>query len=237
MRLTRRRLLGLPAAAALAAGLASSSLETTVLNLGVGRRVLFLADLHVHGPRPDILSAVGGLEYDVVLIGGDMYDEWTPDLDPLIDLLASLRGPKLAVLGNHEYWSSHRHPLRRAIARLEEAGVHVLVDDKVRLGSLTVVGLDWREDPRDYPLVRDADIVVVHSPDAFPRVGSSLVLAGHTHGGQICLPGSISVVTNSVYGYMWGLYTRGDAKMYVSRGLGEMVPVRAFCPRELVLAL
>ncbi len=57
---------------------------------------------------PDIASAVGGLEYDVLLIGGDMYDEWTPDLDPLVDLLASLRGPKLAVLGNHDYDEERR---------------------------------------------------------------------------------------------------------------------------------
>ncbi|MFN7106430.1 MAG: metallophosphoesterase, partial [Pyrobaculum sp.] len=120
------------------------------------------------------------------------------------------------------------------VRALEEAGVHVLIDDWTSIGGLKIFGLDWREDPRTYPQVRDADVVLAHSPDAFHNAVGGLYLAGHTHGGQICLPKNVPIVTNSVYGYTWGLYKRGDAVMYTSRGVGEMFP-RLFCSREYVL--
>ncbi|MFN3805061.1 MAG: metallophosphoesterase [Pyrobaculum sp.] len=200
--------------------------ELTVLEMGVGRRLLFLTDIHGVFKPPAV-------EYDVVLIGGDTYDEWTPDLGPVVESLSKLRGPKIAVLGNHEHWTK-RISIRVGIKALEEAGVHVLVDDWTSAGGLKVFGLAWREDPRTYPPVRDADIVLAHSPDAFHNAVGGLYLTGHTHGGQFCLPKDIAVFTNSIYGYTWGLYRRGDAVMYTSRGVGEMWP-RVFCSREYLL--
>jgi len=88
-------------------------------------------------------------------------------------------------------------------------------------------------------LATEADTVLVHSPDTFhytPPDSSVLVLAGHTHGGQVCLPpGAIPVTTNNLYGYAWGLYRRGRAKIYVSRGVGEMIPPRLDCGRQAII--
>ncbi|AFA38528.1 putative phosphohydrolase [Pyrobaculum oguniense TE7] len=201
----------------------------TVLDLGLGRRVLHLTDLHIHG-----LTYLNLPDYDLLLIGGDTYDKLTPGAEVVVGVLGGLRGPKVAVLGNHEYWDRGRIPLGEGIRALEEAGVHVLRDDWVQIGGLRIFGLDWREDPRDYPPVKDADIVLVHSPDAFQSAVGGLYLAGHTHGGQFCLPGGIPAVTNSFFGYVRGLYKRGEAVMYVSGGAGEMLP-RVFCDREVVL--
>jgi len=58
----------------------------------------------------------------------------------------------------------------------------VLADDWVQLGGLRIHGLDWREDPRSYPTAADADVVLVHSPDAFQAARRGVYLAGHTHG-------------------------------------------------------
>lgn len=201
----------------------------TLLDLGLGRRVLHLTDLHLHGPASLDLP-----EYDLLLIGGDTYDRLTPGVEVVEDVLGGLRGPKVAVLGNHEYWDQGRIPLREGLRALEEAGVHVLRDDWVQIGGLRIYGLDWREDPRDYPPVKDADVVLVHSPDAFQSAVEGLYLAGHTHGGQLCLPGGFPVVTNSFFGYTRGLYKRVAATMYVSGGAGELLP-RVFCDREVVL--
>jgi len=223
----------LAGATALATGLGTSHLgaDLTQLNLGLGRRVAFISDLHLHSAREMELPS-----YDVLLIGGDTYDEWTPSLDVVAVTLEKLPGPKIAVLGNHEHWSRRRFPIRHGVRALEDAGVYVLVDDWIQIGGLRIYGLDWREDPRSYPAVADADVVLVHSPDAFQAARHGLYLAGHTHGGQFCLPPNVAIYTNSHFGYTWGLYKRGDAVMYVTRGLGEMFP-RLFCRREAVVIL
>ncbi|MEM1614897.1 MAG: metallophosphoesterase [Pyrobaculum sp.] len=210
-------------------GVVSLDTKISVLNVGLGRKVLFISDLHIHRRERYELP-----EADLVLIGGDAYDEWTPSLDVVVDVLRAVRGPKVAVLGNHEHWARRRFPLREGVRALEDAGVHVLRDDWVDVGGLRVYGLDWREDPTAYPPVRGADVVLVHSPDAFQTAVEGLYLAGHTHGGQICLPGNVPLYTNSRFGYTWGWYKKSGASMYVSRGLGEMLP-RVYCDREVVL--
>ena len=235
MRVSRRKFLVLLAAgsllASLTAGVTSVGVETSTVNMGVGRKVVFIADLHLHGARRLELP-----EYDLLLVGGDTYDEFTPSLDAVVETLGGLRGPKVAVLGNHEHWSSKKFSLREGIKALEGAGVHVLVDDWTHAAGLKIYGLDWREDPRDYPAAPDADIVLVHSPDAFHAARAGIYLAGHTHGGQLCLPRNVPLRTNSHFGYTWGLYRRGSAVMYVTRGLGEIAP-RVFCDREVVVVL
>ncbi|MEZ0319251.1 MAG: metallophosphoesterase [Pyrobaculum sp.] len=210
-------------------GVALLDLKISRLNVGLGRRVLFISDLHIHSRRSYDLP-----DADLVLIGGDTYDERTPSLEVVVEVVRGVRGPKVAVLGNHEYWARRRFPLREGVRALEEAGVHVLRDDWVDVGGLRVYGLDWREDPRSYPPVRGADVVLAHSPDAFQNSVEGLYLAGHTHGGQFCLPGNVPLFTNSHFGYTWGWYRGGSAAMYVSRGLGEMFP-RMYCDREVVL--
>ena len=57
-----------------------------------------------------------------------------------------------------------------------------LANDWVQLSGLRIYGLDWREDPRSYPAAADADVVLVHSPDAFQAARQGVYLAGHTHG-------------------------------------------------------
>jgi len=229
----RRTLLASLAAAPLAylaVGASAVGLKAAELDWGLGRRVLFLTDLHIHGEWR--MPALG--EYDLVLVGGDTYDEWARDLQAVAEALGQLRGPKIAVLGNHEHWAARRIPLSAGVRALEEAGVHVLRDDWVQVGSLRIFGLDWREDPRSYPAVKDADVVLVHSPDAFHSAVGGLYLAGHTHCGHWCLPWGGAVFTNSAFGYTCGLYKRGTAAMYVSAGLGGTWP-RVFCPREVVV--
>lgn len=226
----RRQLFTAAGALLLAGGLAGGFYtEVTTLELGLGRRAAFLSDLHIHTPRRLELPP-----YDILLIGGDTYDELTADLAAVTETLRHLPKPKIAVLGNHEHWASRWIPLRRGVAALEEAGVYVLADGWVQIGGLRIYGLDWRDDPRDYPPVKDADVVLVHSPDAFHLAVGGLYLAGHTHGGHFCLPGNVPLYTNSRFGYTWGLYRRDEALMYVTRGAGEMTP-RVFCSREIVL--
>ena len=250
-RLTRRgflRALAAAAAAAAGAGLLDSGfLEVTRLRLGLGVRVAVLADLHLHGPPlRSIAEAVEHLRPRIVVLAGDFVDELTPGLGGLPEWLERFlpRGSTgLAVLGNHEHrlLESGRVGLRELERLLEEAGFTLLVDSTVEAGGLRVAGVDWAWPPEGYRArverleAEEPRLVVAHSPDAFHYASRGVWASGHTHGGQVCLPGARSVVTNSVYGYRWGLYRRRGAVMYVSRGLGEMLPPRIYCRRQLLV--
>ena len=227
------------------------SVEVTVVEAALRQRIVFLSDLHVHLREPrGLVELVSGLNPSLILLGGDIWDELSPDPPwaalRLVEELSSL-APLAAVLGNHEHWaarSGHGPPLREAVRLLEERGAHVLRDEAIRLGGIDICGIDWRDDVAAYaaPLARlhrkGCSVVLAHSPDVFHYSDpgyDAFYLAGHTHGGQVCLPGAVTLKTNSVHGYKWGLYRRGSARLYVSRGLGEMLPPRLFCPRQLVV--
>ena len=262
-RLGRRRLLLLLAGLGLgytaAGGISSYSIEVTRVELGLGIRVALVADLHVHRrPRRDVAELVEELDPDLVLVLGDLVDRLTPSLAPARETLRQLArtgGLLYGVPGNHEHSVSKRYGggLRWLRRLYREAGGRLLADEAVGLPRGTLLlGLDWKNNPNDYwePLTRLLHrgpsparlLVAVHSPDAGPHAaqlieeGRAVVVAGHTHGGQICLPGATSMATNSVYGFHWGLYRlSSNVAMYVSRGLGEMLPPRLYCPYQLIL--
>lgn len=196
-------------------------LETTYLQVGLGGRLAFLPDLHIHsrGERhvEQTLKALERVDADVLVIGGDLVDEETRNLDEADGLLAELgSGERIAVLGNHEYWSSRA---AAATATLRIRGFHVLFDEYVTTPVGRVFGYDWRENRR-YPELTFEGLVITHDPNAADSVkGGALVLAGHTHGG-LSLNGHI-LYSNSRYAR--GYYRLGSGThLYVSRGMGQM---------------
>ncbi len=249
--MTRRALLKLGAAAAVAAavpaGLAEPPVEVDSRSLGLGRRLLLITDPHIHArPRRDLVEAAERLRPEVTVIAGDLWDQWTIRFQAVLETVEGLARASrwvVAVAGNHE-WSAHKAGLidyHEAVSALEDLRVLYLRDEKVSLSGLIIAGVEWRWKPHQYeePLraVGEADVLVAHTPDVFPHTPPRIpvVLAGHTHGGQVCLPGARSVATNSVYGYTWGLYVEEGRVMLLSRGAGEMTPPRVFCRRQIHL--
>jgi uncharacterized protein len=149
-----------------------------------------------------------------------------------------------ACLGNHDRW----YDATAVAGALRGAGVTVLRNEHaaVRIGGepLPIVGIDdpwggWADLPGAFAGV-DAPfaLVLMHRPDFFEhwvRKGAHLILAGHTHGGQVDLP-LIGPPVMSRLGrkYPHGLFRRDDVQMYVNRGLGVTPPaVRFNCPPEI----
>ena len=237
VRISRRRLLGLALAAA--GGLSAYSyvecirLLITRMKLGLGAKVAFLADTHTHvfgSVEEAVVKAVEAERPDIILHGGDIIDEFTGSLKPLENYLSSLDADeKYAVLGNHDHWSGRVDEIAEV---LRESGFRLLVDEEVETSVGSLLGLDWR-DSRSYSLETDADIVLVHDPNAALGVkGGRLVLAGHTHGGIVVA--GITLFSNSAFSR--GLYDLGGGRvLYVSRGLGQMIPLRPTSPLELVI--
>jgi len=208
-------------------------LEVSHLEAGLGSRVVFLPDLHLHSLgryEQAIVEKVNTISPDVVILGGDMVDGLTMDIGVLESFAGSLQAAeKFYVLGNHDYWSGYS---RRVCAILEGSGFVELdgVTPSRILGR--VYGFDWN-DARIYPRVRFEGLAVAHDPNAADYIeGPSLMLVGHTHGGFYL--GGLAVYSNSRYAR--GLYRLpGGRLLYVSRGLGQMLPIRPFSPPEILV--
>lgn len=209
------------------------------------------------------VEAARRLEPDLVALTGDYVDSGTGFIGEAARVLSGLcRGgvPVAAVLGNHD-WYACGSTVRRA---LEDAGIAVIDNDRVFLdattrrledsprsrGALCVAGLgDLLEDRIDPARAlggvpeRMARLVLAHNPDCAetgavrngPRI--DLMLAGHTHGGQIRLPLIGTPVTMSRHGskYAGGLVRGPACPVLVSRGVGmTLMPVRWGVPPEVV---
>ncbi len=211
----------------------TTDLEVTRIKLGIGRKIAFLADLHIHGidgVKNKVLSILAKEQPDTILLGGDTVDAFTLDMNLVSKYVSMLEAKeKFAVMGNHEYWSGKAGDLARI---LKDNRFIVLKDASTQASFGKVWGLDWRDD-RKYPERRLEGLVIVHDPNAALSVsGARAILAGHTHGGVV-IAGQ-SIYSNSVY--VRGLYELKDGNiLYVSRGLGQMFPFRYTSPLELVI--
>jgi predicted MPP superfamily phosphohydrolase len=220
----------------------------------VGARIAQVSDLHLYrGLHPAARRATAALDAerpDLIVLTGDQWDR-RRGARALPDWLRELpRGcPVVAVLGNHEFSCGFS---RAAAERLHQAGgAELLVNQartvRVRGARLTLVGLDdYRHgvtDPARALADAPADVPQIwiqHEPeqmDATPwpaGARASLVLGGHTHGGQVRLPGLAAVTPRGSGRYVAGWYRSPVGPYYVSRGVGASgVRVRFGCPAEL----
>jgi uncharacterized protein len=192
------------------------------------------------------------LHPDMIAITGDLVDH-APYIDWLPDTLGQLRAKYgiFFIFGNHDLRTRDLDRLRRTLADLG------MIDlggrwQTVTIGneSLLLAGneLPWITPAADMRtcisaavgMERDRPfrILLSHSPDQFQwaqRWDFDLVLAGHTHGGQFCLPWIGPLLTPSWYGveYAGGTFASGPTVMHVSRGVSSELPLRLNCPPEL----
>ena len=169
-----------------------------------------------------------------------------------LDLFRDLPCPgvKAAVYGNWDLlraWLPQRH-WRQAV---ESAGVELLVNESLHAGAMRIFGLDdiRKGSPEYLPAENRTDLecLLVHNPDTIPQflsrdalAGIDLILCGHTHGGQIRIPGFGAVLCSSVHWktFEYGLYENRftGTRLLVTAGLGvTFIRRRIFCPPEAVI--
>lgn len=211
-------------------------------------RVALIGDVHVQGPdmppaRVRRLAAqVNAERPDLVLLAGDLVGDRRlatrhyPDAE-IARALATLRAPLgvYAVLGNHDHWRDGP-----ALARaLEAAGIRVLDNRAARVGPIVLAGLgDAHTRRADVAALERAVaglpgplVTFMHSPDAIPELPGrfALVLAGHTHCGQIVLPWAGQLASSSRFGdrFRCGVIREGARTVVVTSGWGaSVVPLR-----------
>ena len=224
-----------------------------------GLRLALVGDLHAGAAHVDaerverLAAAIARRRPDAVLFAGDLMDDESVGADRLrpATIAAALAGagaPRFAVLGNHDRTFGAR-TVRRALIG---AGFSVLenasepVDARGRRAWIAGVADDDSATPRpDAALagVPDGEPVVVltHSPDVFPRIPErvALTVAGHTHGGQVAVPGPLRArVIPSRFGdrYARGHIVEAGRHLFVTSGVGtSRWPIRFGIPSEVVL--
>jgi uncharacterized protein len=220
-----------------------------------GTTLAHLSDVH-HGPFVPlayvrhIVDLTNSLEPDLVLFTGDYVSRSSRYIAPAMETLGKLeaRLGRFAVLGNHDHWESaveSRQALDDTRISLADNTGFWIEKGGARL-RICGVGDLWT-DRQNLPAAlgdateRDAVILLSHNPDFAEtledrRVG--LILSGHTHGGQVVLPGFGAPIVPSRYGqkYLHGLVQGPRSQVFISRGVGTVTPpVRFFCRPEIVL--
>ena len=222
-----------------------------------GFKIVQMSDFHLH-PHTQIefvekaVDIANSLRPDLIALTGDYVSahpsgtsEAMFELAPALSKLDAKHGV-FAVLGNHEYWTNKK----TVLTALKESGLPVLMNHGLSLNigrqMLYLAGLDdgWMGHPDLSKALEKRPgkvptIMLVHEPDfadAFSADGTvSLQLSGHSHGGQIRLPG-IGALVLPRHGrkYDQGLYRVRDMWLYTTRGIGVIgPPVRLNCRPEI----
>lgn len=218
-----------------------------------GYTLLHISDLHLDlwADMPDALIAAlrGVTGYDLCILTGDFrartFGPYQEALTGLGRVLPSIHSPVYGILGNHDTICM--------VPGLEALGVRMLMNEAVALerdgAALYLAGID---DPHFYRadnLEKASDeipagaisILLSHSPEMYRRAayaGFDLMFSGHTHGGQICLPGRwpLMLNANAPRRFCNGPWRYHDLQGYTSVGSGaSIVDVRLNCPPEITL--
>jgi uncharacterized protein len=217
-----------------------------------GFTILHISDLHVEmndGAIRHVVKLLPELRYDICVLTGDFraktFGPFDETLTGLVQLRSHLTGPVYGVLGNHD--------TIRMVPGLESMGVRMLLNESEPIlrssQRIYLAGIDdahyYRVDNIEKAAsgIPDTEfsILLSHTPEIYRQAahaGFDLLLCGHTHGGQICLPGSIPITLDAALPRRMGSesWEYHDMVGYTSVGVGScIVAVRINCPPTITL--
>jgi predicted MPP superfamily phosphohydrolase len=223
-----------------------------------GLRILHLSDIHLSAFLSEkelerVIDASNELRANVAVMTGDLISGHSDPLDACIRQLSRVKSDTglLACMGNHERYIRAEAYAARQAAQL---GISFLRRDsrQLRFGAATlnIVGSDFESHRNrsryltgmeQFVQPQAINILLQHSPDVFPAAASkgyNLLLAGHTHGGQVTVEILDQALNPARFftRYVYGLYRIGRSATYVTRGIGTIgVPARIGAPPEISL--
>ncbi len=214
-----------------------------------GLSMLHLTDMHLDmaGDTTDaLIDSLAGVEADITVMTGDYRARTYGPIDPVLRHMRRLRphlpGDCFGILGNHDC-------LAMAPA-FEGMGIRMLLNEALSpRDGLHLIGVDdphyYRVDSLERAMTGLPDggcrVLLAHSPEIFRQAahaGIDLMLAGHTHGGQVCLPGGFAMIydCDCPRRYCRGAWRYREMSGYTSAGCGtSLLDIRFFCPPEIVV--
>lgn len=221
--------------------LAVKPLTITSAKLKTEKKLIFISDVHL-GSNPKqhlvhICETIKALDYDALLIGGDLFDSsafQTEDLTPLL----SLDKPIYFVTGNHEFYVRDH---QTKIAALSDYHIQNIDNKTASLDELTIIGIGDKQSPARQAEIagnlvnKDAfNLIVVHQPAIWPSLPdeADFMISGHTHNGQIF---PFNLLVRLQFKAVYGLYQQQGTQLYVSSGAGCWGPrMRLGTKNELI---
>ena len=217
-----------------------------------GYTILHISDMHVEmseAAMEHLIKIVHGMSYDLCVLTGDYRAKTFGPFDAALrgveKVRAYLRPPIFGVLGNHD--------TVQMVPALEAMGIRMLLNECEVLARggerIHLAGVDdahfYKVDNIEKAALQipsdEFSILLSHTPEIYRQAAHAnfnLMLCGHTHGGQLCLPGAIPIKLEAVLPRRMGagLWEYNDMIGYTSRGAGSsVVPVRLNCPPEITL--
>jgi len=230
-----------------AGGIEPDWVQVRRLKLADGRpshRFVHFGDLHHKGDRAhtqSVVDLINAQSPDFVCFTGDIMEE-ARYLPEALELLSGIKAPLYGVPGNHEYWS--RAPFSEIRRCFTATGGAWLLDEQrvIAGGQINLVGMTCMAFRPPRPVNDSAmkNILLLHYPAWVKQLGGGkfdLILAGHSHGGQVRIPfyGSV-VVPYAVEEYDLGLFQTVAGPLYVTSGIGwYRLPLRFNCRPEITV--
>jgi predicted MPP superfamily phosphohydrolase len=209
-----------------------------------GQQVVQISDIHIGSRSPRLLTPiverVNALHPDYVLITGDLVD-YAGISRQALSVLGEITAPTYFAIGNHERYVD----LNAIDERLRALGIHVLRNEAMCAGPFQFIGVD---DVDQAPRIAEQlapielsdehyQVLLYHRPDGFDAAVARnipLMLAGHTHAGQIP---PFNFLVKRVYPRLKGLFREADSQLYVSPGTGTWGPVLRLVSRSEITLL
>ena len=217
-----------------------------------GFTILHLSDMHVdmnEAAMQRLIELVGDMRYDLCVLTGDYrgknFGPFEATLNGVAQVRAHLKEPVYGVLGDHD--------AIQMVPGLEAMGIRMLLNESKVIvrgdQQIYLAGIDdahcFKADDIEKAASQipygEFSILLSHTPEIYHQAAHAdfnLLLSGHTHGGQICLPGSIPIILDAVLPRRMGAgaWRYHDMAGYTSVGAGSsVVPVRLNCPPEITL--
>ena len=201
-------------------------IELTSAKIHNNFSIIFISDVHLGTNTTKhlkkILNKIKTIKYDLIIIGGDLIDSSSFNINDL-NILNEIKKDIYFVNGNHEYYLKD---YKNKIAQFKNFNIHVLKNTCEKIDQINLIGVDDIETERskiEYITKLKQDnlfnLVVSHKPDIWDSINNKaeLMLSGHTHNGQIF---PFNLIVKLKFKYIYGLYKNKKSRLYVSSGSG-----------------
>ncbi len=189
-------------------------------------KLIFISDVHLGSNSirhlNKIYSKIKNINFDLLLIGGDLIDSSSFDLHNLT-IFKKIKAPIIFVSGNHEFYI--KDP-KEKLAKLKNFKINILDNKNFIFKDINIIGIGDNQSSEKQKIFTTQltrknifNLLLVHKPSIWDDVNQNidLMLSGHTHGGQIF---PFNYFVKLQYKKIYGLYEKLNSKLYVSSGCG-----------------